>query len=82
MKNATSSFLTFSLILIMMGCSSLIGPKETEVEIRVKNESPYKEFNIVLGNIGWKKYRFLRVDYVRSYVNGVVDDALMFGLSF
>lgn len=50
--------------------------------IGVKNESPYKEFNIGLGNIGWKKYRFLRVDYVRSYVNGVVDDALMFGFSF
>ena len=50
--------------------------------VGVKNESPYKEFNIGLGNIGWKKYRFLRVDYVRSYVNGVVDDALMFGFSF
>ncbi len=50
--------------------------------VGIKNESPYKEFNIGLGNIGWKKYRFLRVEYVRSYVNGVVDDALMFGLSF
>ena len=50
--------------------------------IGVKNKSPYKEFNIGLGNIGWKKYRFLRVDYVRSYVNGAVDEALMFGLSF
>ncbi len=50
--------------------------------VGVKNESPYKEFNIGLGNIGWKKYRFLRVDYVRSYVNGIVDDALMFGFSF
>jgi len=50
--------------------------------IGIKNESPYKEFNIGLGNIGWKKYRFLRVDYVRSYVNGAVDEALMFGLSF
>ena len=50
--------------------------------VGVKNESPYKEFNIGLGNIGWKKYRFLRIDYVRSYVNGAVDDALMFGFSF
>ena len=50
--------------------------------IGIKNESPYKEFNIGLGNIGWKKYRFLRVDYVRSYVNGAIDDSLMFGLSF
>ena len=50
--------------------------------IGIKNESPYKEFNIGMGNIGWKKYRFLRVDYVRSYVNGAIDDALMFGLSF
>ena len=50
--------------------------------VGVKNESPYKEFNIGLGNMGWKKYRFLRLDYVRSYVNGIVDDALMFVLSF
>ena len=50
--------------------------------IGIKNESPYKEFNIGLGNIGWKKYRFLRVDYAHLYVNGAIDDALMFGLSF
>lgn len=50
--------------------------------LSISKQNPYQEFNIGLGNIGWKKYRFLRVDYVRSYVNGVADEALMFGLSF
>ena len=50
--------------------------------IATKSQTPYKEFNIGLGNLGWKKYRFLRLDYVRSYANGIVDEALMFGLSF
>ena len=50
--------------------------------IATKSQSPYKEFNIGLGNLGWKKYRFLRLDYVRSYANGAVDEALMFGLNF
>lgn len=50
--------------------------------LSISKQNPYQEFNIGLGNIGWKKYRFLRVDYVRSYINGVADEALMFGLSF
>jgi hypothetical protein len=50
--------------------------------LAISHQQPYKEFNIGLGNIGWKKYRFLRVDYVRSYLSGSVDEALMFGLSF
>ena len=50
--------------------------------IATKSQTPYKEFNIGLGNLGWKKYRFLRLDYVRSYANGDVDEALMFGLNF
>ena len=50
--------------------------------LSISKQNPYHEFNIGLGNIGWKKYRFLRVDYVRSYVNGLADEALMFGLSF
>lgn len=50
--------------------------------ISTKNQMPYREFNIGLGNLGWKKYRFLRLDYVHSYANGIVDKALMFGLNF
>ena len=44
--------------------------------------NPYNEFNIGISNLGWKKYRFLRIDYVLSQVNRKRNEALMFGLSF
>jgi len=44
--------------------------------------SPYREFTIGLDNIGWGKWRFLRIDYIRSYQNGYVGDAFVFGLKF
>jgi len=43
---------------------------------------PYQEYTIGLDNIGWGKFRFLRVDYVRSYQSGYLNDAFVFGLSF
>lgn len=43
---------------------------------------PYQEYSIGLDNIGWGKWRFLRVDYVRSYQSGFVSDAIVFGLKF
>lgn len=43
---------------------------------------PYQEYTIGLDNIGWGKWRFLRVDYVRSYQSGFVSDAILFGLKF
>ncbi|WCO00493.1 DUF5686 and carboxypeptidase regulatory-like domain-containing protein [Psychroserpens ponticola] len=46
------------------------------------NNKPYQEYTIGLDNIGWGKWRFLRVDYVRSYQSGFVSDAVLFGLKF
>ena len=46
------------------------------------NQKPYNEFSVGVNNIGWKKYRFLRVDYVRSYHSGFVNDGVLFGISF
>ncbi|WAC02086.1 DUF5686 family protein [Lacinutrix neustonica] len=43
---------------------------------------PYNEFSVGIDNIGWGKLRFLRVDYVRSYQSGFLNDAFMFGFSF
>jgi hypothetical protein len=43
---------------------------------------PYQEYTIGIDNIGWGKFRFLRVDYVRSYQSGYVGDAILFGLKF
>ena len=44
--------------------------------------SPYYEFSIGIDNIGFKKFRLLRFDYVRSYQNGFQSDAIVFGLKF
>ncbi len=46
------------------------------------NNNPYKEISLGINNIGWGKFRFLRVDYIRSYQNGFKGDAFLFGLSF
>lgn len=47
------------------------------------NNKLYQEYTIGIDNIGWGKFRFLRIDYVRSYMgNGFVNDAFVFGLKF
>jgi len=46
------------------------------------NNKPYQEFTIGIDNIGWGKWRFLRVDYVRSYQSGFKNDAILFGIKF
>ncbi|WP_439152355.1 DUF5686 and carboxypeptidase regulatory-like domain-containing protein [Winogradskyella sp.] len=43
---------------------------------------PYQEYTIGVDNIGWGKWRFLRVDYIRSYQSGFQSDAILFGLKF
>ncbi|WP_299117290.1 DUF5686 and carboxypeptidase regulatory-like domain-containing protein [uncultured Winogradskyella sp.] len=43
---------------------------------------PYQEYTIGVDNIGWGKWRFLRVDYVRSYQSGFQSDAILFGVKF
>ena len=42
---------------------------------------PYSEYSLGLNNIGWGKYRFLRIDYVRSYQSGFINDGVLFGIS-
>jgi len=43
---------------------------------------PYSEYTIGLNNLGFGKYRFLRIDYIRSYQDGFVSDGFIFGLKF
>ncbi|SDI22042.1 DUF5686 and carboxypeptidase regulatory-like domain-containing protein [Winogradskyella thalassocola] len=43
---------------------------------------PYQEYSVGVDNIGWGKWRFLRVDYLRSYQSGFQSDAILFGLKF
>ncbi len=47
-----------------------------------KENKPYTEYSVGLENIGFGKFRFLRIDYVRSNFNGINNDGFMFGLSF
>ena len=50
--------------------------------LATENNKPYQEYSIGIDNIGFKKFRFLRLDYVRSYHNGFKSDAVVFGLKF
>ena len=45
-------------------------------------KKPYSEYSIGLDNIGVGKWRFLRVDYVRSNFNGTKGDGFLFGITF
>ncbi len=42
---------------------------------------PYSEYSVGLDNIGFGKWRFLRLDYVRSNFNGIKNDGLLFGIT-
>jgi len=50
--------------------------------LSTQDNKPYSEFSIGIDNLGWGNFRFLRVDYVKSY--GLNDDlgAFIFGLKF
>jgi hypothetical protein len=50
--------------------------------LSIPNSNPYQEFSVGLDNLGFGKFRMLRLDYVRSYQNGYVGDAVIFGLKF
>ncbi len=49
-------------------------------QLNVPTFKPYQEFTIGFDNIGFKKFRFLRIDYVKSYQNGFKGDGFMFGI--
>ncbi len=50
--------------------------------LSTETRKPYSELSIGLDNLGWGKFRFLRVDYVKSYYDGGGDAAFVFGLKF
>ena len=50
--------------------------------LTIPDFKPYQEYTVGIDNIGWGKWRFLRVDYVRSYQSGFQSDAILFGLKF
>jgi len=46
------------------------------------DSKPYHEFNAGFDNVGFGKFRFFRVDYVRAYQGGFANDGIMIGLKF
>ena len=50
--------------------------------LKVEHHAPYMEWNVGLENIGFKKLKFLRIDYAQSYHNGYRNDGLLLGLNF
>ncbi len=50
--------------------------------LSIENNKPYSELSVGIDNLGFGKFRFLRLDYVRSFYNGGSDGAFIFGLKF
>ncbi len=50
--------------------------------LTIPDRKPYSEISIGLDNLGFGKFHFLRLDYVRSYQNGFQTDGIVFGLKF
>ncbi|AVR45827.1 hypothetical protein C7S20_11515 [Christiangramia fulva] len=50
--------------------------------LTTQGRAPYSEYSVGIDNIGFGKYRFLRLDYVISEFDGYHQGALIFGLKF
>ena len=53
----------------------LVGGAKTLI---MADKKPYTEYSIGLDNIGFGKWRFLRIDYVKSFHAGIKNDGLLF----
>ena len=50
--------------------------------LSIENNKPYTEFSVGIDNLGFGKYRLLRLDYVVSNYQGKQEGAFIFGLKF
>jgi hypothetical protein len=50
--------------------------------LAVPNRAPYSEFTVGLDKLGYGKFKLLRLDFVHSTQNGVVNNGIVFGLKF
>ncbi|WP_300434436.1 DUF5686 and carboxypeptidase regulatory-like domain-containing protein [Christiangramia sp.] len=50
--------------------------------LTTKGLNPYSEYSVGIDNLGFGKYRFLRLDYVVSDFGGKQEGAFIFGLKF
>jgi hypothetical protein len=51
-------------------------------QLATPDYKPYQEFTAGFDNIGFGKFRFLRIDYIRSYQGGFQTDGVVFGVKF
>jgi Family of unknown function (DUF5686)/CarboxypepD_reg-like domain len=47
--------------------------------LAVPNRKPYSEVTIGLDNLGFGKFKIFRLDYIRSFQNGIQNDGIIFG---
>lgn len=50
--------------------------------LTIDGKKPYTEVSLGIDNLGIGSFRFLRLDYVRSFYNGQSEGAFIFGLKF
>jgi len=50
--------------------------------LSTENNKPYSEVSVGIDNLGFGKFRFLRLDYVHSFYKGNDFGAIIFGLKF
>lgn len=50
--------------------------------LAIPNRKPYQEFSVGLDQLGFGKFKLFRIDYVRAYQGGFVNDGVVFGLKF
>lgn len=51
-------------------------------QLSLPHQKPYMEFSVGLSNLGIGKFRFFRVDYVRSYQGRFINDGITVGTVF
>ena len=47
--------------------------------LAIPNRKPYSEITIGLDNLGFGKFKIFRLDYIRSFQNGIQNDGVIFG---
>jgi len=50
--------------------------------LSTKDNKPYSEVSVGIDNLGFGKFRFLRLDYVHSFFEGTDKGAFIFGIKF
>lgn len=50
--------------------------------LAIPERKPYNEVSVGLDNLGFGKVKIFRLDYVRAYQGGYVEDGIVFGLKF